>query len=239
MEGKRSESQKADPALEVPKDEEPLPASQIPEMAKTEEVCTTMEIGPDQETATPSQEAMEQSQSDPNPESESLRRGEPSVSPTVGILSDDNELGTPFRGTCDREERTRRATRSTLSLGGSKCLVTKRGAYACTEDIDGEYLRLNLGISNRRSGHNLTLKPEASTSLTSDPSSRSEVRDMEEAALTQRSVPTTEEPEMDPGKPETGDAAVQPECRPTQSAEERTTESGKETVPAASQEASE
>ncbi|KMQ92250.1 reverse transcriptase [Lasius niger] len=59
MEGKRSELQKADSALEVPKDEEPLPASQVPEMAKAEEVRTTMETEPDQETATPSQEAME------------------------------------------------------------------------------------------------------------------------------------------------------------------------------------
>ncbi|CAL1672585.1 unnamed protein product [Lasius platythorax] len=64
MEGKRSELQKAESALEVPKDEEPLPASQVPEMAKAEEVRTTMETEPDQETATPSQEAMEQSQSE-------------------------------------------------------------------------------------------------------------------------------------------------------------------------------
>ncbi|KMQ90661.1 hypothetical protein RF55_9552 [Lasius niger] len=64
MEGKQSELQTADSALEVPKDEKPLPASQVLEMAKAEEVHTTSEMEPDQETATPSQEMMEQSQSE-------------------------------------------------------------------------------------------------------------------------------------------------------------------------------
>ncbi|CAL1681008.1 unnamed protein product [Lasius platythorax] len=64
MEGKRSEVQTADSALEVPKYEELLSASQVPEIAKAEEVRTTLESEPDQETATPSQEAMEQSQSE-------------------------------------------------------------------------------------------------------------------------------------------------------------------------------
>ncbi|KMQ82633.1 hypothetical protein RF55_22304 [Lasius niger] len=91
---------------------------------------------------------------------------------------------------------------------------------------------------SRRSSLEGAMKSEASATTTSDPSSRAEVRNMEETAMTQETVPTMEEPKKDPGKPETGEAAVQPKSLPTESAEERTTESREEAVPAGSQKVS-
>ncbi|CAL1672478.1 unnamed protein product [Lasius platythorax] len=82
------------------------------------------------------------------------------------------------------------------------------------------------------------MKPEASANLTSGPSSSTEARVMEEMPLTQRTVPTTKEPEEDPDKPETGEMAEQQDGQLTQSVEERATEPREETVPLSSQEAS-
>ncbi|KMQ88484.1 4fe-4s-binding protein [Lasius niger] len=64
---------------------------------------------------------------------------------------------------------------------------------------------------------------------------RAEVQTMEEAVLTEETVPTRDEPKEDPGKPGTGKAAIQPENRPKEVAEERTSESGGEAVLASSQ----
>lgn len=57
-----------------------------------------------------------------------------------------------------------------------------------------------------------------------------------ETRLTQKTVPMDEEPKVDPGNPESGEAAVLPEKRPEElpeeSAKERKTDSREEAVPA-------